>query len=152
MQIDWGWGSDFEFTQQPCEREGWGRLNSDTLPTSHSMSFIKHTHAHAHKHMRAHGQKDGDWTVATICLTLSRLSQSTVTPAGADPSLLPLSTAYAKKICFTLVPLFGTFGISALLFCLLCSSLHHGLWIWSYLTSCSTLSGSGNVDSGLRSG
>lgn len=110
MQIVWGWGSGFEFTQQPCEREGWGRLNSDTLPTSHSMSLLN---THTHKHMHAHGQKDGGWTVATICLTLSRLSP-TVTPARADPPPLPLCTVYSKKICFTVVLLFGTFGISAL--------------------------------------
>lgn len=93
MQIDWGWGASLSTHTSPMG--GRGRLNSDTLPMSHSLSFFTHTHKHTH----AYGQKDGGWTVATTCLTLSRLS-TTVTPARADPSLsLPSCfPLYSKEV------------------------------------------------------
>lgn len=119
MQIDWGWGSDFEFTQQPCEREGWGRLNSDTLPTSHSMSLLNtHRHRHTHTHINTCMLMDKRMGLGQSPQSVSRsvVSCRQWHQPEPTPPLLPLCTAYSKKICFTVVPLFGTFGISALRF------------------------------------
>lgn len=79
MQIDWGWGASLSAHTSPMW--GRGRLNSDTLPMSHSVFFI-----HTHKHTHAYGQRDGGGTVTTTCLALCRLS-TPVTPARVDPSL-----------------------------------------------------------------
>lgn len=139
-----GVGSEFVYTHQPYGREG--QIKQWHSPYVSLSVFFTHTHKHTH----AYGQKDGGWTVATTCLTLSRLS-TTVTPARADPSLslsLPASPFTLKKFilwCFLFWDVVWNFFF--LLF-LSSPSLHHGLWIWAYLSQCRMFSGSRNVDSG----
>ncbi len=115
MQIDWGWGACLctrahtHTHTHTSTRGGMGRLNSHTLPMSHSLSLCTHTRINTH----SYGQKDGGWRVATTCLTLSRLS-ATVTPTKADPSLFLLSCSplYSEKWSFG----WSLFGISCFAF------------------------------------
>ena len=99
--------------------------------------------------MHTHTDKRMGVGETTTWLTLSRLS-TTVTLTTTDHCLLfPRCFPFHSGNSWALGGHFFGFGGIAIPFTTH-SSLHHGLWIWSYLALCRMLSGSRNIDS--RSG
>lgn len=145
MQIDWGWGVSLCTHTSPMG--GRGRLNSDTLPMSHSLSFL-HTLINTHMLMdKRMGVGQSPQPVSHSVGSQQQWHQPELTLLSLSLSL-PASPFTLKNFilwCFLFWDVVWNFFF--LLF-LSSPSLHHGLWIWAYLSQCRMFSGSRNVDSG----